>query len=130
MKTSAFFTVAALYSVLMGISFLFFPDQYGAQFGVTQLDNIHRLLSRYFADANLGLALTWFLSRNITAPAALRALLAGSTAAYGIGVVISVLSFINNVIPVSMSDFVLRCGILGWSLWCLWAVRKPNFAVR
>ena len=127
MKTSAFFTLAALYSLLIGISFLFFPDQYGAQFGVTDLDNIHRLLSRYFAGANLGLALTWFLSRNITSEAALRALLAGSTAAYGLGVVISILSFMENIIPISMlsmADFVLRCGILGWSIWCLWAVKK------
>jgi hypothetical protein len=90
MKLNFFITIAAIIGFIFGLGFLLIPDFVMGLYGDT-LDPHFRFVCRYFGDALLGLAVTWWAARNTESlEAIVKAGLLG-------GLVFSVLGFVVSL---------------------------------
>jgi hypothetical protein len=63
MKLSTFAIIVAILALIYGIGMLFFPVQFGHNYGVT-LDPIATVITREFGAAMLGFAIVYWINRN------------------------------------------------------------------
>ena len=102
MTQSPFFIVVAIVTGLFGLGFLFMPDSVLTWYGATT-DDAGRLMSRVFGSAAIGLAVIYFMARDLGAGQALTGLLWA-------GLIISILDLILAVIATT-GDVM---NALGW----------------
>jgi hypothetical protein len=76
MRQKPFFILVAIVSALFGLTYFFIPDALMASYGATT-NEIGRVQSRYFGLALTGLAIIYFMARDLAPSAALTGLLWG-----------------------------------------------------
>jgi hypothetical protein len=112
MSRRSFMTIAAGVSVLSGVAGLLVPAQMGAVFGLT-LDDIAVSQARLLGAAYLGYAaISWF-GRDVTDPAAARAIALGSAASWVMSATVTITVIVTGVAGLQAWPLVAVEGIFG-----------------
>lgn len=116
MTRSPFFIVVAIVTGLFGLGFLFMPDSVLTWYGAAT-DDAGRLMSRVFGSAAIGLAVIYFMARDLSAGQALTGLLWA-------GLIVNVLDLILSVIATTGGIM----NALGWGQALLHVLLGAGFA--
>jgi hypothetical protein len=112
MSRQSFMTFAAGVSVLSGLAGLFAPSQLGAVFGMS-LDDVAVSQARLLGAAYLGYAAIVWFARDVTDPAAVRAIALGNAVSWAISAIVTAV--------------VIASGLAATQAWLLVAV-ETGFA--
>lgn len=116
MRFNMFLLIAGLVALVFGLGFLFFPVALLAQYGV-HTDAAGLLMSRYFATALIELGLIVYLVRNVTEPAAQRAIALGGFLGTLVGLALTVKAELTGML-----------NAVGWSSVVIYALLTLGFA--
>ena len=117
MTQSPFFIVVAIITVLFGLALLFIPDVLMSWYGATIEGEVGRLLGRVFGAAMIGLAIIYFMARDLAAGMPLTGLLWA-------GLVVNALHLILSVMATTGGTL----SALGWGQALLHLVLGAGFA--
>jgi hypothetical protein len=121
MRFNTLLLIAGLLALVFGIGFLFVPVAMLAQYGV-RTDAAGLLMSRYFATALIQLGLVFYLVRNVSEPAAQRAIALGG--------------FLGSLVGLALAVRAVTTGMvnsLGWSsvaIYGLLALAYASYAFK
>jgi len=102
MQQSPFFMIVAIVSLMFGVAFLLIPDQLATWYGAA-IDDNSRHLGRLFGSALVGLAIIYFMARDLDASPTLTGLLWA-------GLIVGVIELVLNIMATT-SGLV---NALGW----------------
>jgi hypothetical protein len=104
MQQSPFFIIVAIVNILFGLAFVIIPDQLASWYGIATVDDVTRLMGRYFGSATIGIAIIYVMARDLGASPALTGLLWAGLVSNVIELVLAFLATTGGVV-----------GTLGWA---------------
>jgi xanthine/uracil permease len=119
MNSKLYLTISAIVMFLYGISFVLFPAEASAPYGIPPEPHFF-MEARFFGSALLALSVTSWLARDVKDWLAVRAVLIGAVVGYGISTIVLIWSTTQGLLnQLGWGSTVLNILLLLGALYCL-----------